>query len=74
MPFFLIIGFSGVIPAGTPYVQMIPFKREDWASEIVIENPNKINEKNRLYRAKKKAEQESKPSHIPPPAHQPNSP
>jgi hypothetical protein len=46
MPFFLIKGFSGVIPAGTPYVQMIPFKREDWVSEIVIENPNKINEKN----------------------------
>jgi len=46
MPFFLVKGFSGVIPAGTPYAQMIPFKRENWTSEVVIENPNRINEKN----------------------------
>jgi hypothetical protein len=46
MPFFLAKGFTGVIPAGTPYAQMIPFKRENWKSEIVIENPNKINNKN----------------------------
>jgi hypothetical protein len=46
MPFFLRKGFSGVIPEGTPYAQMIPFKREDWSSEIVIENPNIIRDKN----------------------------
>lgn len=46
MPFFLVKGFTGVIPAGTPYAQMLPFKREDWKSEIVIENPNKMNNKN----------------------------
>ena len=38
--------FSGVIPAGTPYAQMIPFKREDWQSEIKIEEPMAIYNKN----------------------------
>lgn len=35
MPFFLPNGWSGVIPAGTPFVQLLPFKREDWTSEII---------------------------------------
>jgi len=30
MPFFVRKGFEGTIPAGTPFVQIIPFKREDW--------------------------------------------
>lgn len=34
MPFFIVKGFTGIIPAGTPYVQIIPFKRENWISEI----------------------------------------
>ena len=34
-PFVLKKGFSGVIPAGTPMIQAIPFKRDDWESEIV---------------------------------------
>lgn len=34
-PFFLKKGFVGKIPAGTPIVQLIPFKREGWKSEIV---------------------------------------
>lgn len=46
MPFFLIKGFEGTIKAGTPYVQMLPFKREDWESEIIIEDPNYLMEKN----------------------------
>ena len=33
MPFFLKDGFEGLIPKGTPYAQVIPFKREDWTSE-----------------------------------------
>lgn len=33
MPFFLKEGFEGLIPKGTPFVQIIPFKREDWESE-----------------------------------------
>jgi len=38
MPFFIAEGFTGVIPAGTPYAQLLPFKREDWQSEIEINN------------------------------------
>jgi|LakMenEpi03Aug12_release.lakeMendotaPanAssembly.Ray.scaffolds.fasta_scaffold168157_3 hypothetical protein len=34
MPFFLQEGFSGVIPQGTPIAQVIPFKRENWVSEL----------------------------------------
>jgi hypothetical protein len=32
-PFFLKEGFEGIIPAGTPLAQIIPFKRENWVSE-----------------------------------------
>lgn len=46
MPFFIIEGFEGIIPAGTPYAQIIPFKREDWTSEIFIENPSNLHKKN----------------------------
>lgn len=46
MPFFIIKGFEGTIPAGTPYAQIIPFKREDWKSEIIIEDIKNINKKN----------------------------
>lgn len=34
MPFFLLRGVSGYLPAGTPYAQIIPFKREHWQSEL----------------------------------------
>jgi hypothetical protein len=34
MPFFFLKGISGVVPAGTPYAQIIPFKREHWQSEV----------------------------------------
>lgn len=33
LPFFLHKDFKGIIPAGTPYVQIIPFKRENWISK-----------------------------------------
>jgi hypothetical protein len=33
-PFFLKDGFKGVIPAGTPIIQAIPFKRENWISKV----------------------------------------
>jgi hypothetical protein len=29
-PFFIKRGFTGIIPAGTPMFQIIPFKRDDW--------------------------------------------
>lgn len=35
MPFFVVKGFTGVLPAGTPYAQILPFKRENWKSEVV---------------------------------------
>ena len=46
MPFFIVNGWTGTIPAGTPYAQMFPFKRENWESEVVLEDPNKLYEKN----------------------------
>jgi hypothetical protein len=33
LPFGLQVGFEGVIPKGTPFVQLIPIKRESWKSE-----------------------------------------
>ena len=30
--------FEGMIPAGTPFLQIIPFKRESWVSELGTEN------------------------------------
>lgn len=46
MPFFIFKGWTGIIPAGTPYSQLIPFKRENWDSSVVIEDPKKIPQKN----------------------------
>jgi hypothetical protein len=36
LPFFIKRNFEGVIPAGTPIVQMIPIRREPW--NLVIDN------------------------------------
>jgi hypothetical protein len=33
IPFYLKEGFEGIIPKGTPILQIIPFKREDWISK-----------------------------------------
>lgn len=35
VPFFVKKGWSGVIEKGTPFLQILPFKREDWESEHV---------------------------------------
>jgi hypothetical protein len=35
IPFYIKAGFKGLIPAGTPMYQIIPFKREDWDSSLV---------------------------------------
>lgn len=37
IPFFVKKGFRGIIPAGTPMMQIIPFKRESWEAK---ENKN----------------------------------
>lgn len=49
-PFFIQKDFEGIIPAGTPIVQIIPFKRESWKMEIdkadskeIYENTIKLN-------------------------------
>lgn len=34
-PFVLKKGFHGVIPAGTPMVQVIPFKRDKWTADFL---------------------------------------
>lgn len=39
MPFFVVKGFTGTLPAGTPYAQMVPFKRENWESQIDAKLP-----------------------------------
>jgi len=33
-PFALQSGWEGVIPAGTPIIQVFPFKRDDWKHRI----------------------------------------
>jgi hypothetical protein len=43
-PFFLKEGFEGIIPTGTPIVQVIPFKRENWEGEH-SESLNKVIQK-----------------------------
>jgi hypothetical protein len=34
IPFFLKSNFEGIIKAGTPIAQLLPYKRESWSSEI----------------------------------------
>lgn len=34
-PFVWKKDFKGIIPAGTPIIQAIPFKRDDWVSQVV---------------------------------------
>jgi hypothetical protein len=45
MPFFLKENFEGIIKAGTPFVQIIPFKREDWKMELKMHNQEEIVER-----------------------------
>lgn len=53
-PFFVVDGYEGTIKAGTPYMQIIPFKREDWESEIDLLSQNdiyaKMNDNMKKYR------------------------
>jgi hypothetical protein len=41
-PFFIVEGWEGILPAGTPYLQIIPFKREDWKQKIEILDSTQI--------------------------------
>ena len=52
IPFYINKPFSGLVPKGTPLIQMIPIKRESWSSEISSFNENeqaKITEKVRQH-------------------------
>lgn len=47
MPFFVLKGVSGVLPAGTPYAQIMPFKREHWEAEVdVSQTPEQMQARN----------------------------
>lgn len=37
VPVFFKDGFEGIIPAGTPIVQVLPFKRDNWKSETILD-------------------------------------
>jgi hypothetical protein len=50
-PFFLKEDFTGLIPYGTPIVQIIPFKRENWKSSSSF---SEINQNDLFQFAKKK--------------------
>jgi hypothetical protein len=41
-PFVIQDGFEGIIEKGTPMFQIIPFKRDEWKSEIGKKNPNEV--------------------------------
>lgn len=41
-PFIIRNDFEGIIEAGTPIAQVIPFRRENWEAEIEAYDPKKI--------------------------------
>lgn len=41
-PFFITEGWEGTIPAGTPFLQVMPFKRENWEHEVEILDQSQI--------------------------------
>lgn len=40
VPFFIKNGFEGIVEKGTPMVQIIPFKRQNWVAEYEQKAPN----------------------------------
>lgn len=44
-PFFIVDGWEGTLPAGTPYMQILPFKRENWESVTEIQDQKQIYDK-----------------------------
>lgn len=42
VPFFIKEGWTGTIPAGTPYLQVFPFKRENWESNLEFKTYEEI--------------------------------
>jgi len=52
-PFLMKNNFKGLIPKGTPIIQIIPFKRDNWEMEIVDQVPldliKSLNDESRVY-------------------------
>lgn len=46
IPFFVHSNFDGIIPAGTPMFQIIPFKRDDWNSVVMPFDADETERKN----------------------------
>ena len=44
-PFFIKEDFDGILPMGTPIMQIIPFKREEWIHEVVEDLSQESNKK-----------------------------
>lgn len=47
LPFFIKKDFEGVIPAGTPFIQIIPVKNESWEIEIKSYSEEEIRNNNK---------------------------
>lgn len=45
MPFFIKKDWEGIIPSGTEYMQLIPFKREDWKSSYSVPKIQEISQR-----------------------------
>lgn len=50
IPFYIRKGFTGVIPVGTPMYQIMPFKRENWQSEVTPYDESDVTHKNNVMR------------------------
>lgn len=48
MPFFIKKGFIGTVNAGTPYAQIIPFKRDSWEMDKVLHSEKEIIDRHNL--------------------------
>jgi hypothetical protein len=44
-PFFIAKDWEGTIPAGTPYLQILPFKRENWDHKLEFLKDKEIYDK-----------------------------
>lgn len=52
LPLYLKKSFSGILPIGTPIVQMVPIKRDNW--ESLIEPYDEVKQNRLVYEAKKR--------------------
>lgn len=48
VPFFIKKDFEGVIPAGTPFIQIIPIKNESWKMELKNYTEDEIDKNNKI--------------------------